>query len=145
MSEEIQPIRDDRSSTHGWPRILLWALALGAAIFTWRGIVASTQAFVDGDVSAAVITLISDLCWIAGSVGIIHNGRKMRRLAGVTWTINAVVPLIALFVHAESLVPVSPWYQAGSTYFFLPTLGAVAALVWLVWSAPSQIATRNGG
>ncbi len=145
MSEEIQPIHDDRTSTHGWPRVLLWALALGAAVFTWRGIVASTEAFVNGDVSIAAATLVADLCWIAGSVGIIHNGRRMRRLAGVAWTINALVPLIALFADIEPIVRVNPWYQAGATYFFLPTLGAVAALVWLIWSTPSQIATRNGG
>ena len=34
---------------------------------------------------------------------------------------------------------------AGATYFFLPLAGAVAAVIWLIWSAPSQIATRNGG
>ncbi len=145
VSEEIQPIRDDRSSTHGWPRVLLWALALGAAVFTWRGIVASTEAFVNGEVSVGVTTLLANLCWIAGSVGIIHNGRRMRRLAGITWTVNLIVPLITAFAHIEPIVRVSPWFQAGTTYFFLPTLGAVAALVWLMWSAPSQIATRNGG
>ena len=145
MSEETQPIRDTRASTHGWPRILLMALAVGAAIFTWRGIIASTMAFQQGEIAAALTTLLADLVWVARSVGIIHNGLKMRRLAGVSWTINVVAPLAALFLETDALLPVNPWYEAGSTYFFLPLAGAVAAVIWLIWSAPSQIATRNGG
>ena len=145
MSEETQQIRDTRASTHGWPRILLVALAVGAAIFTWRGIVASTTAFQQGEMTAALNTLLAGLIWVAGSVGIIHNGLRMRRLAGVSWTINVVAPLLALFFDTQVLLPVNPWYHAGATYFFLPLAGAVAAVIWLIWSAPSQIATRNGG
>lgn len=145
MSEETQPIRDTRASTHGWPRILLMALAVGAVIFSWRGIVASTAAFQQGEIAAALTTLLADLIWVAGTVGIIHNGLRMRRFAGVSWTINVVVPIVAFFIDSDALVPVNPWYGAGSTYFFLPLVGAVAAVIWLIWSAPSQIATRNGG
>ncbi len=145
MSEEIQPIRDTRASTHGWPRILLMALAVGAAVFTWRGIIASTAAFQQGEIAAALTTLLADFVWVAGSAGIIHNGLRMRRLAGVSWSVNVVAPLAALVLEADVVLPVNPWYQAGSTYFFLPLAGAVAAIIWLLWSAPSQIATRNGG
>ncbi len=145
MSEETQPIRDTRASTHGWPRILLMALAVGAVNFTWRGIVASTAAFQQGEIAAALTTLLADLIWVAGSVGIIHNGLRMRRFAGVSWMINVVAPLAAFVLNSDALLPVNPWYGAGSTYFFLPLVGAVAAVIWLIWSAPSQIATRNGG
>lgn len=145
MSEETQPIRDTRASTHGWPRILLMALAVGAVIFTWRGIVASTAAFQQGEIAAALTTLLADLIWVAGTVGIIHNGLRMRRFAGVSWMINVVAPLAAFVLNSDALLPVNPWYGAGSTYFFLPLVGAVAAVIWLIWSAPSQIATRNGG
>ena len=145
MSEEIQPIRDTRASTHGWPRILLMALAVGAAVFTWRGIIASTAAFQQGEIAAALTTLLADFVWVAGSAGIIHNGLRMRRLAGVSWSVNVVAPLAALVLETDVVLPVNPWYQAGSTYFFLPLAGAVAAIIWLLWSAPSQRATRNGG
>jgi hypothetical protein len=140
-----QALPDDRTTAHGWPRILLFLLAAGALIFSWRGVVASTVAFGDGDVSEAGLTLVSDLCWIAGAVGIIHNGRRMRRLAWATWVINAVMPFVALVVGNVALDRVSPWFDAGATYFYLPVLGAVAAIAWLAWSSPSQIATRNGG
>lgn len=144
MSEQ-QPLPDDRTSTHGLPWVLLCVLALGAVVFTWRGIIASTAEFVEGDIAAGVMTLIADVCWLAGAIGLIHNGRKMRKVAAVTWTINVIAPFLALAMSRPEIVDVSPWYGAGSTYFFLPTIGAVAALVWLVWSSPSQIATRNGG
>ncbi|MGO1591833.1 hypothetical protein [Ancrocorticia sp.] len=144
MSDE-QPLADDRTSTHGWPWVLLCLLAVGAVLFTWRGIVASTQEFVDGDIPAAVLTLVADVSWLAGAIGLLHNGRKMRIVAALTWTINVVAPIFLLFMSHSQIVPVSPWFDGGSTYFYLPTIGAVAALVWLVWSSPSHIATRNGG
>lgn len=144
MSEQ-QSLSDDRTSTHGWPWVLLCVLAIGAVIFTWRGIVASTQQFTAGNISTAVVTLLADIFWLAGAIGLIHNGRKMRIMAAVSWTINVIAPLIALATKLPEFIEVSPWFEAGSTYFYLPMVGAISALIWLVWSSPSQIAHRNGG
>ena len=142
---EQQPLPDDRTSTHGWPWVLLCLLALGAVIFTWRGIVASTQEFTEGNIAAAIVTLVADVCWLAGAAGVLHNGRKMRIVATTAWMINAIAPLVALVLTRPEVLPVNPWYQGGATYFYLPTIGALASIIWLVWSSPSQIANRNGG
>ena len=138
-------LRDERTAAMGWPRALFGVLAVGAVIFLWRGIVASTDAFLDHRVPEGLLTLLAAVSWVAGAPGVLHNGRRMRRLALVSWTLNLLAPIAALVFASWELNRVNPWFHGGQTYYFLPTAGALAALVWLMWSAPSKIATRNGG
>ena len=138
-------LRDERTAAMGWPRALFGVLAVGAVIFLWRGIVASTDAFLDHRVPEGLLTLLAAVSWVAGAAGVRHNGRRMRRLALVSWTLNLLAPIAALVFASWDLNRVNPWFHGGQTYYFLPTAGALAALVWLMWSAPSKIATRNGG
>ena len=138
-------LRDERTAAMGWPRALFGVLAVGAVIFLWRGIVASTDAFLDHRVPEGLLTLLAAVSWVAGAAGVLHNGRRMRRLALVSWTLNLLAPIAALVFASWDLNRVNPWVHGGQTYYFLPTAGALAALVWLMWSAPSKIATRNGG
>ena len=138
-------LRDERTAAMGWPRALFGVLAVGAVIFLWRGIVASTDAFLDHRVPEGLLTLLAAVSWVAGAAGVLHNGRRMRRLALVSWTLNLLAPIAALVFASWELNRVNPLFHGGQTYYFLPTAGALAALVWLMWSAPSKIATRNGG
>ena len=91
------------------------------------------------------VTAIAVISWVAGSAGLIHNGRRMRYVAWASWTINAVMPLALFFVADDVVARVSPWFSGGATYFYVSTVGAIVSLAWLAWSAPSQIAARNGG
>ncbi len=136
---------DDRQSTHGWPRVIMIALAIGAAIFAWRGVIAITADFVAGEYLRGTLTAIAVISWVAGSAGLIHNGRRMRYVAWASWTINAVMPVALFFVADDVVARVSPWFSGGATYFYVSTVGAIVSLAWLAWSAPSQIAARNGG
>ncbi|MDO4888374.1 MAG: hypothetical protein Q3979_06685 [Actinomycetaceae bacterium] len=145
MTQPGEQLRDERQSARGWPRILFVVLACLACIFLWRGIIASTDAFLHGFVAEGFLTLTAAVTWTMGAVGIVHNGRRMRRIAYLAWMLNVLAPFVALAVSSWQLDRVNPWYHGGATYFFLPTVGAVAALVWLAWSDPSKIATRNGG
>ena len=145
LSSEPGGLHDERQSTHGWPLVFLALLCVGAAIFAWRGIVASTEQFTTGEIGTGVVTLAAVSTWVAGAVGILHNGRRMRLLAWVMWSINAVLPFASSVFDDALVAYVSPWFSAGATYFYLPTIGAILALIWLGWSSPSQIATRNGG
>jgi hypothetical protein len=136
---------DDRQSTHGWPQIIAWVLAAAAAVFVWRGIVWATDDMVAGHYGRAVLTLVSAAVWLAGAVGTIHNGRRMRYVAWGAWIVNAIMPLALLWTGENAVAHVSPWFHGGSTYFYLPTLGAIVAIALLAWSSPSRIAARNGG
>lgn len=67
-------LRDERTAAMGWPRALFGVLAVGAVIFLWRGIVASTDAFLDHRVPEGLLTLLAAVSWVAGAAGVLHNG-----------------------------------------------------------------------
>lgn len=139
-----QNLSDTRTRAHGWPLAIIIALCLGAAIITWRAVVAATEAFVSGEYLMGVTSMLAALLWILGCAGIAHNGRRMRVVALVSCVLNLVGAGIGL-ASPDLFSRVNPWFEAGATYFYLPTIGAVIALGWLVWSRPAAVAARQVG
>ena len=135
-------IRDERRTAVGWPLFLLIALSLGAAIFVWRAIVAGTEDFQLGYPWRMATTLVAALIWVLACAGSLHNGRRMRWVATACWSANIVMAVVGVVIP-DLFHQVSPWYQAGATYYYLPTLGAIAGLAWIMWSRPASIAQRN--
>nr|WP_285895780.1 hypothetical protein [Trueperella bernardiae] len=131
---------DTRTRAHGWPSVLIYALGVGAVIFLWRAVVAATNSMVGGHYGLAVTSILAALCWVLGFAGAKHNGRRMRYLAFGAWGINVFAPLAGLVVDFHYS---NPWFEAGRTYFYLPTLGAIAAFAWLMWSRPAAMAARQ--
>lgn len=136
-------IRDKRRSASGLPLIFLIILAAGSLIFAWRGIVNATLDFQLGNVSTSITTLVAATVWLLAATGALHNGRRMRRISGGGWFVNVVCAVIG-GIKPELFDRVNPWFEAGSTYFYLPTVGAILALAWLIWSRPAHHALRNG-
>lgn len=136
---------DERQSTHGWPRVIFAVLSIYSVVFGWTGVLASTKALSQGRVAEGLTMWIAVALWMAGSAGLVHNGRRMRLIAYAAWTTNLLAPFVALAAHSWALDPACPWYHGGATYLYIPTAGALIALLWLVWSSPAKIATRNGG
>ncbi|AJC70596.1 hypothetical protein [Trueperella pyogenes] len=133
-------LTDTRTRAHGWPSVLIYTLGVGALIFAWRAVVATTTLMSAGDYSCALTSILAALSWLVGFAGVKHNGRKMRYIAFVAWTINLAMPLIGLFANFHYT---NPWFEAGATYYYLPTIGAIAALAWLMWSRPAAMAARQ--
>lgn len=144
MGSTAAPVQDRRQSTHGLPRVFTYLLLAAAILFTWRAIVATSEGFARGDHLLPVTTLVSAAIWLAGAIGVFHNGRRMRILAWVSWGVNLLLPFLT-FPFGELYYRVSPYYHLGATYYYIPLVAALAALAWLWWSAPSRIAERNGG
>jgi len=135
---------DERRTATGWPRIFIFAVAVYAGIFVWRSIVAGTQDALEGLGLTAALTWLSALVWIAGAAGLVHNGKKMRWVALFAMSLNVVMPLLGLAVSDFPVDRVSPWFDGGATYFYVPTVLAVGAVAWLFHSAPSRLAQQNG-
>lgn len=137
-------LQDERQTAHGWPRVIFACLAVASLVFTWRGVAASSAAFQKSECVEGSLTIVAALAWLVGSAGVIHNGRRMRMLAYTAWSVNLVMPFVMLACPISQVNVVNPWYGGGVTYWYLPTIGALVAMLWLVWSTPARIATRNG-
>ncbi|MDO5025630.1 MAG: hypothetical protein Q4E03_03830 [Trueperella sp.] len=136
-------LADTRPRTFGWPAVFIGVLCVAAVFFALRGIISAAIDFTAGEPLAATGTILSALAWVCGGVGLAHNGRRMRRVAWSAWALNTVVPILTLAFQSDWLNSASPWFSGGSTYFYLPTVGAALALGWLFWSQPARVAARN--
>ncbi len=139
-----QKLSDTRTRAHGWPLAMIVGLCVGATVLTWRAVVAATVAFVAGEYVIVASSIIAALMWILGCVGIAHNGKRMRRMALAAWIVNLLGAIFGVILP-QIFDRVNPWFEAGSTYFYLPTIGAVLALGWLLWSRPAAVAARQLG
>lgn len=133
---------DERKRASGFPAFFIGLLLFASVIFAWRAIVSATASFQDGHLVTALTTAVAAGLWVLGGIGLYHNGKKMRIVAYISCVINAVVPLVGLFADLD-FAWVNPWRSGGATYFYLPTVGAVLALAWLLWSNPANVARRN--
>ncbi len=145
MNSQFRGGGDTRQSTHGWPLWFLLVLGACALIFSLRAIAAFPDETAEGNVLTGLLSLFAAALWVGAAAGAIHNGRRMRIAAWIGWTVNLVMPLVGLAISDSYVSPVNPWYAGGATYFYIPTVLSLAALIWMAWSSPSQIASRNGG
>lgn len=141
-TSQSQVLSDTRSRAHGWPLAFMVLLGIAAVVFAWRGIISVTESVLTGDAVAAITTGLAVITWILGTVGIVHNGRRMRIVAYVCWILNLIGALIGALV-GDAFAVASPWYGGGVTYYFLPTVAAALAIAWLYWSAPANVASRG--
>lgn len=135
-------LSDTRSRARGWPLALIGALCFGALVITWRAVVDATDAFTSGNYGVGVTSVLAAAAWTLGCVGIVHNGRRMRMVAFAAWIINLLGVIVGLLAP-DLFSRENPWSNGGATYFYLPTLGAMVAMVWLVWSRPAAVAARQ--
>ncbi|WP_182353390.1 hypothetical protein [Flaviflexus huanghaiensis] len=136
-------LHDSRRSALGWARVLLLLIIALAVVFTWLAIVGATGAFLDSLPGTAVLTLTAAVVWALMAAGIVHNGRRMRRIAGIAAAINVVMPIVGLWV-AMPLDQWSPWRSGGVAYWYIPTIVAAVTLWWLFHSSPARLAQQNG-
>lgn len=137
-------LADSRRSAHGWARLLLVLVVIAAAVFAWMAVVGSTTMFQSERLATAVISVIAAAAWVAMAAGLIHNGRKMRRVAIGTATANTVMPFVTLAVSDFPIDKWSPWHDGGVSYWYVPTVLAALSIAWLYHSSPARLARRNG-
>lgn len=136
-------LHDSRRSALGWARVLLFIIIAFAAAFVWLGIVGATSAFLNSLPGTAVLTLVAAVVWSLMAAGIVHNGRRMRRIAWAAAAVNVIMPIIDLWA-AMPLDTWSSWRSGGVAYWYVPTLVAAVTLWWLYHSSPARLAQQNG-
>ena len=142
--QDGQGLADSRRSAYGWSRVLVVLVVVAALVFGWMAVVGSTTMFQADRVASAVISVIAAISWVAMAAGLIHNGRKMRRVALATAIVNTVMPLVALAIPNFPVDRWSPWHDAGVSYWYVPTVLAALSIAWLYHSSPARLARRNG-
>ncbi|WP_124039570.1 hypothetical protein [Neoactinobaculum massilliense] len=135
-------IKDTRHRATGWPAVFIGLLLVGAVVVVWRTVIGASDAFVARHPAQAAVAILAAAIWMLAAIGTLHNGRRMRRVAGVSWALNVVMPVVGTILP-DAFIAVNPWYQAGSSYFYLTTVGALLALGWLFYSRPAHIANRS--
>lgn len=136
-------LQDSRRSAIGWARVLLLVIAAFAVAFLWLGIVGATSAFLNELPGTAVLTLVAAIVWALLAAGLLHNGRRMRRIAWACAAVNVIMPLVDLWADLP-LYSWSPWRDGGVAFWYVPTLLAAVSLWWLHHSSPARLAQQNG-
>ncbi|MBM9433245.1 hypothetical protein [Flaviflexus equikiangi] len=136
-------LQDSRRSALGWARVLLLLIGGLAAVFLWLAIVGATSAFLDSRPGTALLTLSAAIVWVLMAVGLLHNGRRMRRIAWAGAGLNVLMPVIGFFAELP-LYTWSPWREGGVAYWYVPTVLALVSMWWLHHSSPARLAQHNG-
>ena len=141
---ETFELADTRRTAYGWPRVLLLLIAASALVFVWLGIAGATSAFMNSHPVLGLVTTCAALIWVGMASGLLHNGRRMRRIAWASAIINLVMPIVALIVDSFPVDRWSPWYSGGASYWYVPTVAAFVSIIWLFYSSPARLAQHNG-
>lgn len=136
-------LSDSRRTARGSARLLIFLIAGLTLVFSWLGVVGATSAFMNDRPATAALTLVAAIVWIGMSAGLLHNGRRMRRVAWAGAIINLTLPIIGIFVNLP-LDMWSPWRDGGLAYWYVPTIVTVMAIIWLYTSSPARLAQQNG-
>lgn len=106
--------------------VLMTALILGREFFLFH----STS-----DIFYSLLNFGAASVWIIITAGVIHNGRRMRRLAILSLLVEIVLVSTVPFL-SERLTETHLLDNYGGAYFYLPTLMLIVTAIWLVWSSP---------
>ncbi|MDU3134844.1 MAG: hypothetical protein E6700_04620 [Winkia neuii] len=131
---------DPRTRSLGWARILIFSVA---AITIWIGGVEVVEFVRTAHSSVRLTAVLATLGYVAGALGLIHNGRKMRLISWVAY----VGELVALLCVLALTRPTSPevalaWAKAGAYFYYLPAFLPLVAIIWLAWSDPRRLVGR---
>ena len=142
LADPAVPVGDDRPVSLGLGRVvmaLFWVMAVVSVLSgTWYLIRESAV-----PIGPRLIAFLAGFVYLAVALGLTHNGRKMRLVAGGGLIISLVAPIIMglLELGMPATLPSvpSPWANFGADYYYLPLILSVVGLVWMWLSDPRRI------
>ncbi|WP_228760171.1 hypothetical protein [Pseudactinotalea sp. HY158] len=138
-------VPDTRRPAYGAGRALIAAYGVFALAASAR---ASVQLIRDSSEAPLAYTLsaFSALVYIAATIALAHNGRRMRRVGWIAVAIELVgVVLVGTLslTHPELFQHDSVWSLYGRGYGFVPLVLPVLGITWLWRSSPGRIAAGD--
>ncbi len=138
---------DERGAARGRGRlivILFWMAGLAVvAVATYDLVAEAAQ-----PVGPKMLTLFSGLVYLAAALGLTHNGRRMRMVAGAALAVALAGPIIVGLFElgaAQKSAVWSPWTDFGARLYFAPLVLPVVGMVWMWWSNPGRITRMAEG
>ena len=141
-NDEAEQSTDPRPPALGVARLLFGAFLIFALYALYNEV---RQLLVTQTIwyPAHVASLLALALWFLGTAGLIHNGRRMRMVAWAAFLLESlaviVTTILGLF-DVRIATSVTMLGMAGAYYYYIPLVGSVAALGWLVWSNPRRLA-----
>lgn len=135
---------DTRRPAYGLGRVLILVYGIFAVAATAR---ATVQLLRDaGEAPLAYgLSAVAGVVYVAATVALAHNGRRMRRIAwvAVAFELVGVAVVGTLSLTRPDLFPADTvWSRYGGGYGFVPAVLPVLGLVWLYVSSPARVAAR---
>lgn len=135
-------VEDNRRPAYGPGRVLIFVYGVFAISATARASVQLIRNPAEAPLAYS-LSALSALVYIAATVAMAHNGRRMRRVAWATVTFELVgvitVGILSL-THPELFQHDSVWSRFGSGYGYVPAVLPVLGLFWMWRSSPARIA-----
>lgn len=135
-------VEDTRRPAYGPGRVLIFVYGVFAISATARASVQLIRNPAEAPLAYS-LSALSALVYIAATVAMAHNGRRMRRVAWATVTFELVgvitVGILSL-THPELFQHDSVWSRFGSGYGYVPAVLPVLGLFWMWRSSPARIA-----
>ncbi|UFU04845.1 hypothetical protein [Ruania halotolerans] len=139
---QSESAEDSRRPAYGAGRVLIFVYGVFALSATAR---ASVQLIRDASEAPLAYSLsaLAALIYIAATVAMAHNGRRMRRIAWITVSTELLgvgaVGALSLW-HPELFGESTVWSQFGAGYGYVPAVLPLLGLFWMWRSSPARIA-----
>lgn len=139
------PTTDTRRPAYGLGRVLILVYGVFAVAALARATVQLAQRAVDAPLAYA-LSALAGLVYLAATVALGHNGRRMRRVAwgAVLFEFVGVLTVGTLSLVSPDLFPDDTvWSSFGRGYGFVPAVLPVLGIAWLWVSSPVRVAARS--
>lgn len=134
-------LHDSRRAAYGAGRILILIYGIFAVAALARSTVQLLRDAAEAPLAYG-LSLVAALVYVLATVGLAHNGRRMRKVAWVAVVIEMVGVLTvgALSLLRPELFPRDTvWSSFGSGYGFVPLVLPFVGMWWLWTSSPVRI------
>ncbi|WP_240645812.1 hypothetical protein [Georgenia sp. SYP-B2076] len=135
---------DTRRPAYGSGRVLILVYGIFAVAATARATVQLLQRPGEAPVAYG-LSALAGVVYIAATVALAHNGRRMRRLGwcAVLFELVGVLAVGTLSVARPDLFPHdSVWSHFGSGYGYVPAVLPLLGVAWLWHSSPARVAAH---
>ncbi|EEH64044.1 hypothetical protein HMPREF0044_1063 [Gleimia coleocanis DSM 15436] len=150
-ASRLSPVRsakDQRGPAWGLGRVVIASFWISSLWYLWAEATSLVKMIAGQDASfstsetvtswsVALGKLLPVLLFFVIAVSLTHNGRRMRKVGGISLLLT-VLGLLSTLIRDEKTASLV-WLNLGSSFYYLPLILSCVGFVWLWWSNPRRI------